>query len=59
MLPPANVDPDVINKAVCDWISNYPVLLLTRIACTSHDNLIGTYVGKHHKKILVMPVDFD
>ncbi len=50
MLAPANVDPDVITKAVCDWIANYPALLLTGVACISHDNLAGTYADKHHKK---------
>lgn len=45
-----NVDPDVINKAVCDWIANYPGLLLKRFACISHDNLAGAYSDKHYKK---------
>lgn len=50
MPAPANMDPDVINKAVCDWIANYPVLLSTGVACVSRDNRTRTYAGKHHNK---------
>lgn len=48
-LASASVDPDVMNKALCDWIANYSVLLLSRVACISRDNLAGTCVDKHHR----------
>lgn len=48
MLAPANVDPDVINNRVCDWIPNYTVLLLTGVACISRDS--HAYADEHHEK---------
>lgn len=31
MLAQASADPDVINNAFCDWIANYPVLLMRAV----------------------------
>lgn len=51
LLAAANMDPDVINRAVCDWIANYSLLLLTGAACISRNNHAESYADKHHKKV--------
>lgn len=61
MRAPANMDPDVINNSVCDWIANYSVLVLTSGASISHNSLSGTYVDKHLRKQFkhfVVPINF-
>lgn len=62
-LAPANEDPDVINKAACDWIANYPVAFsdwsLRASPVTITLELVQTNIIKGRTNILVMPIDSD